>query len=121
MTDNLATKQGKIPGAGRNGNVPPKERQFGQINGNPRSNGHWKKADTPRYKMEQMLKMPRNKLIEIANDTNAPGFERDIAEAIVEKKDLRAIATIINQVYGTPGTGAPEGTIQRPKPEDMVE
>lgn len=109
------------PHAGNGGVLPPKEHQYGQPGANPRHDGCWKKSDTPRYKMEQMLKMPRNKLIEIANDTSAPGFERDIAEAIVEKKDLRAIATIINQVYGTPGTGAPEGTIQRPRPEDMVE
>lgn len=112
------TKPGVSPISGV---APPENRQFGKKDGNPRHNGCWKKEDTPRYKMEQMLKMKRNELIKIANDTNAPGFERDIAEAIVEKKDLRAIATIINQVYGTPGTGAPEGTIQRPQPEDMVE
>lgn len=121
MTNKTATGQAQPGASPLNGVVPPKNRQFGQPEGNPRNPGGWRKADTPRYKMEQMLKMPRNKLIEIANDTNAPGFEDDIAEAIVEKKDLRAIATIINQVYGTPGTGAPEGTIQRPKPEDMVE
>ena len=98
---------------------PPKNRQFGQPEGNPRSNGHWKKEDTPRYKMEQMLKLKRNELIKIANDTNAPGFERDIAEAIVSKKGLKEISTLINQVYGSPRSGAPEGTIQKPK--NMVE
>lgn len=107
------------PHAGNGGVLPPKEHQYGQPGANPRHNGCWKKEDTPRYKMEQMLKMKRNDLIEIANDTNAPGFERDIAEAIVAKKGLKEISTLINQVYGTPKSAAPEGTIQKPK--NMVE
>jgi hypothetical protein len=121
MADNLATDQGKKPGAGRNGNYPPKNRQFGQPEGNPRNHGGWKKADTPRYKMEQMFKLTDAELTAIANNPEAPLFERRIATSLVKEKDFKTTAAIINQVYGTPGTGAPEGTIQRPRPEDMVE
>lgn len=109
------------PHAGNGGVLPPKEHQYGQPGANPRHNGCWKKEDTPRYKMEQMLKMPRNELADIANDTNAPGFERSIAEAVLKGKSLDDICRIINQVYGMPRSAAPEGTIQRPRPEDMVE
>lgn len=116
-----ATGQAQPGASPLNGVVPPKNRQFGQPEGNPRNPGGWKKADTPRYKMEQMLKLPRNKLADTANDTNAPGFERSIAEAILKGKSLDDICRIINQVYGMPRSAAPEGTIQRPRPEDMVE
>ena len=55
----MPTKQGK----GRspiNGARPPVERQFGQPNGNPRSNGSWKKEDTLRYKLERPFGRPQD-------------------------------------------------------------
>lgn len=109
-----------IPGAGKGGILPPKERQFGQPNGNPRNPGGWKKEDTARYKLEKMLRMTNNELVEIANDTNAPAFERRVATSIVKDKGWATTASIINQVYGMPKTQAPEGTIQKPLPESNV-
>lgn len=102
------------------GVAPPKSRQFGQPNGNPRNPGGWKKEDTARYKLEKMLKMTNNELTDIANDTNAPMFERRVATSLLKEKDFRTTAAIINQVYGMPKSQAPEGTIQRPK-EDMLQ
>ena len=51
---------------------PPIERQFGKPNGNPRNPGGWKKTDTARYKLEQMLKLSENELKDIALDKEAP-------------------------------------------------
>lgn len=121
MAGKTATDQAQPGASPLNGVVPPKNRQFGQPNGNPRNPGGWKKTDTPRYKMEQMLKMTDAELTAIANNPEAPLFERRIATSLVKEKDFKTTAAIINQVYGSPGIGAPEGTIQRPRPEDMVE
>ena len=101
-----------IPGAGRGGVIPPKNRQFGQPNGNPRNPGGWKREDTARYKLEQMLKLDAEELKKVGADKTRPFFERRMAEAI-STGNWSVMRDIINQVYGSPGTGAPEGTIQR--------
>ena len=101
MATNQA-KQVKKPGAGRNGNVPPKERQFGQPNGNPRNPGNWKKEDTPRYKLEQMLKLNQVELLKIANDLEAPYFERRIAKSLLKEERWTTTSDIINQIQGYP-------------------
>lgn len=117
MVENVTTKQVKSQGSTRfgqpNGNPINKATQFGQPNGNPRNNGSWKKEDTPRYKMEQMIKLTHNELLAIANDENAPLFDRRIAKSLLKENDFKTTERIINQVYGSPGTGAPEGTIQK--------
>ena len=56
-TGNNATKQAKKPRAGKGGVIPPKDRQFGQKNGNPRSNGRWKKEDSLSYQYNLLLRM----------------------------------------------------------------
>lgn len=76
-------------------------RQFGQPNGNPRNPGGWKKEDTARYKLEQMLKLTEAELIEIVQDKDAPFFERKLAKCIGEGA-WREIEGMMNQVYGTP-------------------
>lgn len=48
------TKPGVSPISGV---APPENRQFGKKDGNPRNNGAWKKEDTARYKLEQMMKL----------------------------------------------------------------
>ena len=106
----LATKQGKT---GKNN--PPKERQFGQPNGNPRHNGAWKKEDTARYKLEQMLKLSFDELELIANDPNAPQFERRIANSLIKEKDWKITESMINQVYGAPKQEITT-TVQTPTP-----
>jgi hypothetical protein len=65
--------------------------------------------------MEQMMKLPESELVKIANDDEAPLFERRIARSLVKENDFKTTAQIINQVYGSPRSGAPEGTIQRKK------
>ncbi len=50
------TKQG-IKKTGKGGKMPPKERQFGQPNGNPRNDGRWKKEDSISYQYNRILRM----------------------------------------------------------------
>lgn len=80
---------------------PPVERQFGQPNGNQRRLGSWRKEDTPRYKLEQMMKLPEDELKKIATDKELPYFERKIATAI-NQGDWKVLEAMINQVYGAP-------------------
>lgn len=99
--DSGATKQAQVK-AGNGGIIPPANRQFGQPNGNPRHNGAWKKEDTPRYKIEQMVKMTESEIVDIANDPNAPLFERRIARSLLRENDWKTTESMLNQVYGTP-------------------
>lgn len=101
MTENTATKQAEPKPSPISGVAPPKERQFGQPNGNPRHNGAWKKEDTPRYKIEGMLTLKRIELTQIVNDQDAPEFERKIARFILQG-DWKTIEGMMNQAYGQP-------------------
>lgn len=89
------------PKAGKGGVIPPVDKQFGQPNGNPRHSGAWKKESTPRYKLEQMMKLSEMELKKIATDEQAPLFERKLAIAI-RKGEWKEIEAMINQVYGKP-------------------
>ena len=80
---------------------PPKNRQFGQPGGNKSSRGAWKKEDTPRYKLEQMMKLDEDELRVIIGDHDAPMFERQLAKWLI-KGDWKVIESQINQVYGKP-------------------
>lgn len=80
---------------------PPKNRQFGQPEGNKSSRGAWKKEDTPRYKLEQMMKLDEDELRVIIRDADAPMFERQLAKWLI-KGDWKVIESQINQVYGKP-------------------
>ena len=125
MSKKLAIKQA-VPGASPlSGVVPPKERQFGQPNGNPRHNGAWRKEDTARYKLEQMLKLDEAELKAVYSDPKAPLFERKLAECI-RKGDWKVLEGMMNQTYGQPKQRVetvdttPHGiklTILRPKDE----
>lgn len=101
MTEKTATKQAEPKPSPISGVAPPKERQFGQPNGNPRHNGAWKKEDTPRYKIEGMLTLKRIELTQIVNDQDAPEFERKIARFILQG-DWKTIEGMMNQAYGQP-------------------
>lgn len=80
------------------GNIPP-----AGFNANPqnRHNGAWKKEDTPRFKLEQMMKLSEPDLRKIAEDKDAPLFERKLATAIA-KGQWREIKEMIQEVYGKP-------------------
>ena len=97
MATNNPTKQG----LGRGGVAPPKERQFGQPNGNPRNNGAWKKEDTARYKLEQMMKLSEVELVAVKDNPDSPMFERKLAGAILDG-EWKEIESMMNQVYGQP-------------------
>ena len=104
MADNSttkATRQAKKGVSPISGVAPPENRQFGKEGGNPRHNGAWKKEDTARYKLEQMLKLTADDLKNIATDDEAPLFERKLAQCIAQGK-WREIEGIMNQVYGQP-------------------
>lgn len=94
-----ATKQAKV--SPRSGTAPPKSRQFGQPNGNPRHNGAWKKEDTPRFKLEQMMKMSKKELEAVIKDDEAPCFEQKLAKHMLNG-EWKEIEAMINQVYGAP-------------------
>lgn len=93
---------------------PPIERQFGKPNGNPRNPGGWKKTDTARFKLEQMLKLSENELKEVALNKEAPLFERKLANCIA-KGNWKEIEGMMNQVYGAPKQKI-ESVITAPKP-----
>lgn len=96
------------------GVAPPKERRFGEKNGNPRHSGAWKKEDTARFKLEQMLKLPEEELKAVATDKEAPLFERKLATCIA-KGNWKEIEGMMNQVYGQPKQKI-ETTVTAPKP-----
>lgn len=77
------------------------ERRFGQPNGNPRGHGFWKVEDTPRYKLEKMMKMSETELMEICADKDAPLFERKLA-SFISKGEWDEIRGMIQEVYGSP-------------------
>ncbi|MBQ8984311.1 hypothetical protein IJ098_00430 [Candidatus Saccharibacteria bacterium] len=98
---NSTTKQVKGKGKLKNGNPINVAAQFGQPNGNPRHNGAWKKEDSARFKLEQMLKLSEAELRDIATDKEAPLFERKLANCIATGK-WKEIEGMMNQVYGQP-------------------
>lgn len=100
-SDKKATAQATEGVSPISGVAPPKNRQFGQPEGNPRNPGGWKKEDTARYKLEQMMKLTEQELIEIASNREAPYFERKLAQAI-GSGDWKTIEGMMNQVYGQP-------------------
>ena len=78
------------------------ERQFGKPNGYPRHNGAWKKEDTARYKLEQMLKCSRAELLKITEAPDAPLFEKKLAYLLLQEPDWKVVEGMLNQVYGQP-------------------
>lgn len=93
----MATKEYEV-GYGK----PPKDKQFGQPGGNKRREGFWDISATPRYKLEQMLKLSEEELREILDDKEAPLFERRLARSILMENEFKTTEAMINQVYGAP-------------------
>lgn len=102
MSEKKPTAQGKV-GYGH----PPKERQFGQPNGNPRNPSGWKKSDTLRFKWEQMLKLDDAELETVLANPKASRVEHMTAEILLDKtmkpaEKMSILATLSNQIYGMP-------------------
>lgn len=96
---------------------PSPSTRFGQPDGNPRNDGSWSKESTPRFKLEQMMKLSEQQLKEIAENKDAPYFERKLATAI-KKGDWKVIREMIDQVYGSPKSAH---TITGPNGESIIE
>ena len=100
-TTKSPTKQGikkRKPSVGRGGVPTP---PGFEAHPERRHNGAWKKEDTARYKLEQMLKLSEAELRDIATDKEAPLFERKLANCIATGK-WKEIEGMMNQVYGQP-------------------
>ena len=97
MSKKLRTKQRK-PSYVRNG-VPTPDgfEKYPER----RHNGAWKKEDTARYKLEQMMKLTEKELLNIVQDESAPLFEKRLARAI-KLGDWKELEGMMNQIYGTP-------------------
>lgn len=67
---------------------PPKWRQFGQPQGNPRHNGAWKKEDTLRYKLQQVAKMTTEELQDLLSNPEVGEFEKNTARTILEMSEI---------------------------------
>lgn len=80
---------------------PPKNRRFGQPDGNKRSSGAWRKEDTARYRLEQMIRLTEPELKEIYQDKDRPLFERKLA-GFINKGDWKTYKDMFSEVYGTP-------------------
>ena len=91
------TKQRK-PSFGKNGVPTP---PGFEAHPERRHNGAWKKEDTPRYKLEQMMKLKPSELDDVIANPDAPLFEHKLAIAI-KKGSWNEIERMISQVYGTP-------------------
>lgn len=114
MVDKTPTNEGNVKSE-VGYKKPPKEHQFGQPNGNPRNPGAWKKEDTARYKLEQMLKLPEEEIVKITNDKEAPLFERRLARSLLKENNFKTTEAMMNQVYGQPKQKI-ESVITAPKP-----
>ena len=64
-----------------------------------RANGSWKKEDTARFKLEQMMQLPEDQLQAIGSDMTAPLFERKLAKAMIDGQ-WTVIKEMMQEVYG---------------------
>lgn len=128
ISEDSATNQVDSKGRFKKGNKPKAGFHTNPENINK---GGWKKEDTPRYKLEQMMKLSEMELSLIIEDDGLPLFERRLAKAII-KGDWGVIRQIIHEVYGTPkdsidlnamGEGIPiiKGFVLPTAPEDFID
>lgn len=99
MATDQATKNRQRKPSPINGQVLPEGFEKHPERRNP---GGWKKEDTARYKLEQMVKMTEEEVVAIANDPNAPLFERRLARSLLRENDWKTTESMLNQVYGQP-------------------
>lgn len=111
--ENLTNTQ--VKGKLKNGNPINESAQFGKPNGNKQGRGFWKREATARYKLEKMLELTEAELTEIANDKDAPYFERKLAKCI-SKGQWNEIQGMMNQVYGMPRQEIKQTNIEVPAP-----
>ena len=80
-----------------------------------RHNGAWKKESTPRFKLEKMMELSLAEINAIADDADAPLFERKLANAIIDG-EWKTIEGMTNQVYGYPKQSVEQVNLTPPPP-----
>lgn len=87
---------------------PPKNRQFGQPEGNPRGHGFWKKEESLRWKLQQVAKMTSEELKDLLSSPEVGEFEKNAARTILEmstvdpNKRWQILEGLTNQDSGYP-------------------
>lgn len=99
MATDQATKNRQRKPSPINGQVLPDGFEKHPERRNP---GGWKKEDTARYKLEQMLKCSRAELMKITESPDAPLFEKKLAYLLLQEPDWKVVEGMLNQVYGQP-------------------
>lgn len=67
---------------------PPKNRQFGQPEGNPPGRGFWKKENTLRWKLQEVSKLNTKELEEMLQNPEVGEYEKNVARTILEMEQL---------------------------------
>ena len=87
---------------------PPKNRQFGQKDGNKGGKGFFTVDKSLRYRLQQVSKMPLDELKDLVHDPEAGEYEKNIARTLVElsamepEKRWRVLEGLTNQDSGFP-------------------
>lgn len=87
---------------------PPKNRQFGQKDGNKRGHGYFTVDKSLRYRLQQVSKMTVKELEELTRSSEAGEYEKNIARTLLEmagmdpEKRWRVLEGITNQDSGYP-------------------
>ena len=89
--------------------------------GYPRGHGFFKAEDTARAKLEKIITLSKKELQTIKKDENAPKFERDIAEILLDgslkpAEKWRIIREIIDEIYGFPKQSVETMEVEPPAP-----
>lgn len=85
-----------------------------------RNPGGWRKEDTPRYKLEKMMKLNHKELQAFALDEEQPLFDRKLAKFIADG-DWKTIKEMVAEVYGVPKQTIEQTVIEKPLPlEDLT-
>jgi len=102
---------------------PPKSRQFGEPDGNPRHSGAWKKEDTLRYKLEKLINgLDNSELEEVLNDPKTPPGVRRLATLLYKsnyekpESEWRVWEGAMNQAYGLPKQSIEQTNLEPPVP-----
>lgn len=102
---------------------PPKSRQFGEPDGNPRHSGAWKKEDTLRYKLEKLINgLDDNELEEVLKDPKTPPGVRRLATLLYRsnyekpESEWRVWESAMNQAYGLPKQSIEQTNLELPVP-----
>lgn len=102
---------------------PPKSRQFGEPDGNPRHSGAWKKEDTLRYKLEKLINgLDDNELEEVLKDPKTPPGVRRLATLLYKsnyekpESEWRVWESAMNQAYGLPKQSIEQTNLEPPVP-----